>query len=150
MSKTDYRPMREADLDTVTALEAESFSRPWSRKDFEDTLIKPHYLYYVAEEEAQVVAVAGLIISFDEADLSNVAVRGTHRRQGIAAGLLKALMAAGRERGITAFTLEVRSRNLPAIRLYESLGFLREGIRKDFYTDPVDDALIYWLRTEQE
>jgi len=140
-----YRPLAEADLDAVTALEAASFSRPWSRDDFADTLIKPYYLYYVAEENGCVTATAGLIISIDEADISNVAVAQSRRRRGIAAGLLTALMEAGRKRGVSGFTLEVRSKNTAAIRLYEKLGFKQEGVRKHFYRDPDDDAMIYWM-----
>ncbi len=149
MSGIVYRPLTEEDLDAVTALEAANFSRPWSRADFEDALRKPHYLYYVAAEREKVIATAGLIISLDEADISNVAVADTYRRRGIAADLLTALMEAGRERGIQSYTLEVRSHNSAAIRLYEKLGFLQEGVRKNFYTAPADDALIYWLRGAQ-
>jgi ribosomal-protein-alanine N-acetyltransferase len=64
--------------------------------------------------------------------------------------MLKALIEKGLARGITSFTLEVRSSNEPAIRLYESLGFERAGIRKDFYTKPKEDAVIMWLNTIQQ
>ena len=145
---TEYRPMQESDLDTVAALEAAAFSRPWQKKDFADALKDPNYLYYVAEQDGQVIATAGLILSIDEADLTNVTTAEACRGRGIAKALLKALMQAAKERGIVAFTLEVRAGNAAAIALYEKLGFVCEGRRKNFYTAPVEDALIYWLREE--
>lgn len=141
-----YRPMQEADLEAAAALEAAAFSRPWQRKDFADALQSRNYLYYVAEEDGRLLAMAGLILTVDEADLTNVTTAEDCRGWGIAAGLLRALMEAARAGGIHAFTLEVRAGNAAAIRLYESLGFVREGIRKHFYTAPAEDAYIYWLR----
>ncbi len=145
---TGYRPMQESDLDTVTALEAAAFSRPWQKKDFADALKDPNYLYFVAEQDGQVIATAGLILSIDEADLTNVTTAEACRGRGIAKALLEALMQAAKEQGIVAFTLEVRAGNAAAIALYEKLGFVCEGRRKNFYTAPVEDALIYWLREE--
>ncbi len=140
--------MQESDLDTVTALEAAAFSRPWQKKDFADALKDPNYLYFVAEQDGQVIATAGLILSIDEADLTNVTTAEACRGRGIAKALLEALMQAAKEQGIVAFTLEVRAGNAAAIALYEKLGFVCEGRRKNFYTAPVEDALIYWLREE--
>jgi len=68
-----------------------------------------------------------------------------NRRKGIASQLLAALIAAARERGITALTLEVRSSNTAAIALYEKHGFTREGVRKKFYSHPIEDGIIMWL-----
>ncbi len=143
-----YRPMQEQDLDTVAALEAAAFSKPWQRKDFADALTSTNYLYYVAEQDGVVIANAGLILSIDEADLTNVTTAEACRGKGIAKGLLEQLMQAAKEQGIVAFTLEVRAGNAAAIALYEKLGFVCEGKRKNFYTAPVEDALIYWLREE--
>lgn len=140
--------MQESDLDTVAALEAAAFSRPWQKTDFADALKDPNYLYYVAEQDGQVIATAGLILSIDEADLTNVTTAEACRGRGIAKDLLEALMQAAKEQGIVAFTLEVRAGNAAAIALYEKLGFVCEGRRKNFYTAPVEDALIYWLREE--
>ena len=145
MSALCFRPMREEDLDAVTALEEAAFSRPWKREDFSSALEKEEYLYYVAEEE-RILGVAGLICTPPEADISNVSVAEEARRRGIAAGLLKALLSEGRKRGIRDFTLEVRASNAAAIALYEGLGFICEGRRKAFYSAPREDALIYWLR----
>lgn len=82
-----------------------------------------------------------------EGDISNVAVHEKYRKLNIATSLLETLMSFGRTHcDITAFTLEVRSKNAPAIRLYEKLGFITEGIRRNYYDKPKDDALIMWKR----
>ncbi len=147
MSGLCFRPMRAEDLDAVTALETAAFSRPWKREDFSAALQKEEYLYFVAEE-GRVLGVAGLIMTPPEADISNVSVAQEARRRGIAGGLLRALLSEGRRRGLKDFTLEVRASNSAAIALYEGLGFICEGVRKAFYSDPREDALIYWLRGE--
>ena len=84
-----------------------------------------------------------------EGDISNVAVYEKYRNNSIATQLLTKLLELGTEQyGILAFTLEVRSQNAAALRLYEKLGFLSEGIRPNFYERPKDDAVIMWKRNE--
>ena len=146
--ETEIRPMSENDLEASAELEAMCFSTPWSLQAFKDSLDKPDiYLFRVAYLGDELVAQAGLIMSFDEADVINVAVKPEYRKQGIASGLLNELMRAGSERGVNDYTLEVRAGNHGAIALYEKLGFKSEGIRKDFYREPVEDALIMWKRS---
>ena len=82
-----------------------------------------------------------------DADITNVMVREDHRRAGIAEEMLKELMERSKEIGARNFTLEVRASNLPAIRLYEKLGFKSEGVRPGFYEHPKEDAVIYWIRS---
>ena len=140
--------MSENDLEASAELEAMCFSTPWSLQAFKDSLDKPDiYLFRVAYLGDELVAQAGLIMSFDEADVVNVAVKPEYRKRGIASGLLNELMRAGSERGVKDYTLEVRAGNHGAIALYENLGFKTEGIRKDFYREPVEDALIMWKRS---
>ena len=146
MSELLIREMKEEDLRAVSELEAENFSHPWRYEDFKEAASKPHYLYRVAETDGEIAAVAGLIISFDDAELVNVSVKSDHRRRGIAVTLLTELFRAGRERGVKDFLLEVRSSNEAAIALYEKLGFVREGISPGFYRDPKEDALLYHLK----
>ena len=90
------------------------------------------------------IAYCGFLQSFDEADITNVAVREEYRAQGVGRAMLEALMEGGKERGISRFTLEVRVSNIPALHLYESLGFVSAGIRKNFYDLPKEDAVIMW------
>ena len=144
----EIRPMAEMDLEASAGLEAMCFSTPWSLQAFRESLDKPDiYLFHVAYMENELVAQAGLIMSFDEADVVNVAVKPEYRKQGIAYDLLTELMQAGNARGIKDYTLEVRAGNRAAAALYEKLGFKTEGIRKNFYREPVEDALIMWKRS---
>ena len=84
----------------------------------------------------------GVWLSFEEGEIMNVAVRREYRRKGVAGRLMKELLSRAEKRGAARFILEVREGNLPAIRLYESLGFLHAGRRRNFYSDPAEDALI--------
>lgn len=143
---TEFRRMQPEDLDQVAAIERQCFSEPWTRAGFETSLRSPDTLYLAALEEGQVVGYCGLLRSFEEADITNVAVREDHRNQGIAGKMLEELMEQGRRWGILRFTLEVRVSNRAAIRVYERLGFASVGVRRGFYTKPAEDALIMWTR----
>lgn len=150
MQKQTYliREMQSGDLEKVTELEAACFSMPWKYKDFEECLKNPYRVYLLAETDGQEV-IGGCMLTeiAGEGDISNVAVAERFRGQGIAAALLQRLLEYGRDTyGINAFTLEVRSKNIPAIRLYESAGFQSEGVRPNFYDKPKDDAIIMWKR----
>lgn len=142
------RKVQRDDLEQVTALEAACFSMPWKYKDFEEALINPHRVYLVAESDHQEI-IGGCMLTdiAGEGDISNVAVDARFRGQKIATALLQKLLAYGSaEYGIRAFTLEVRSQNTAAIRLYENAGFHSEGIRPNYYEKPKDDAIIMWKR----
>ena len=146
------REMRREDLEEVTALEAACFSLPWKYRDFEEVLINPDRCYLVAEADSVTADTPDRILGgcmlthiAGEGDISNVAVYERYRNNGIAASVLSALLRLGEERyGITAYTLEVRSRNIPARRLYEKNGFVSRGVRPGFYQKPEDDAVIMW------
>ena len=147
---SDYhiRRMCSDDLEKVTALEAACFSMPWKYKDFEEALLNPHRVYLVAEtDEKQIIGGCMLTEIAGEGEISNVAVQERFRGYKIAAALLQELLKCGKEEyNINAFTLEVRSRNTPAVRLYENAGFQSVGIRPNFYDKPKDDAIIMWKR----
>jgi ribosomal-protein-alanine N-acetyltransferase len=131
----------------VAELEKQNFSDGWSEASLREELDNPYALYLVALDDSDVViGAAGLIQSMDEADIMNVSIAKDARRQGIASKLLTALLDEGKKRGINAFTLEVRETNTSARALYEKFGFENAGTRKDFYTNPADNAVIYWLR----
>jgi ribosomal-protein-alanine N-acetyltransferase len=141
--------MTLADLEQVFAIEEESFSDPWSEEDFRSALLDEKNDYLVAEAKGQVAGYCGFWGVVGEGDIFNVAVKKEFRRQHIGEAMLKELLRRGMARGITSFTLEVRGSNEAAIRLYESLGFVKEGIRKEFYSKPKEDAVIMWLNTIQ-
>ena len=144
----DIQEMQKEDLEEVTALEASWFSMPWKYKDFEETLTNPNRVYLVAKTDAtdakeRILGGCMLTNVAGEGDISNVAVHEKYRNQKIATALMEALLKLGKERyGITAFTLEVRSQNMPARKLYEKLNFVSKGVRPNFYEKPKDDAII--------
>ncbi len=142
------RPLEGRDIRELVEMEAGIFSRPWSQQHFTELLTRPYCQYLVAETEAAVAGCAGLVNLCGEGEIDKVMVEESLRGRGIASALLGELIDRGRAQGITAFTLEVRAGNVPAIRLYEKFGFQSEGIRPRFYDKPVEDALIMWRREE--
>jgi len=146
MSKPVIRRMEEKDLPQVSAIEADTFSVPWSEKAFRDSIAMYHTIFLVAELEGEIAGYVGCYQSLEEAEITNVAVRKDLRKQGIARKLLQELIKIGTEQGAFAYTLEVRVSNAAAIRLYESLEFESVGIRKNFYEKPTEDAVIMWRR----
>ena len=148
MCKLNIRRMEEGDLDQVCAIEEETFSMPWSRKSFRDTISYYHTLFLVAELDGEIAGYCGCYQSLEEAEITNIAVRRQLRGHGIGRRLLMELMRLGKEQGAFAYTLEVRVSNQAAIHLYESLGFVSFGIRKNFYERPREDAMIMWRHWE--
>lgn len=144
------RKIQYEDIDAVSALENASFSMPWPRSAFEEIVEKEDADYFVALDEAKQI-VGGLvlfIIAGDEGDITNVAVKKEFQNRGIAQKLLRYALEEGRKNGVKEFTLEVRISNAPAIRAYEKVGFVSEGVRPKFYEKPVEDGLIMWLRED--
>ncbi|MDO5424750.1 MAG: ribosomal protein S18-alanine N-acetyltransferase [Eubacteriales bacterium] len=142
----ELRPMREEDLEQVEAIERAIFSCPWTLEGFRSSMQAAGNLYVTALWDGNVAGYCGLWRSFEEGDITNVAVGEDFRRRGIAENMLRFLMELAGKEGVTQFTLEVRKSNEAALRLYEKLGFCSEGIRKNFYEKPVEDAVIMWKR----
>lgn len=138
------RRMQAGDLDQAAALEAQNFSRPWSREALADALGKEYYQYFVAvdEESHRVLGMCGLIRTMEEGGITNVVVSKEVRNQGIAFRMLTELMQTAEQKGIREYTLEVRKSNASAIALYRKLGFEEEGIRPAFYDLPTEDAVL--------
>ena len=140
-------PLTKELVPEVAAIEAVCFSEPWSEQAYVEACEKENYLYLAAvDESGHAVGMCGLIIGPFEAEVMNVAVHPDYRGQGIAQKLMTALMEAGASRGVKEYTLEVRVSNVGAIHVYESHGFVGEGIRPGFYSKPTEDALIMWKR----
>ena len=144
--KIEVRPLQDTDIEELSCIEAASFSMPWSAEDFRGLLTRDYCLYVVAEVNGQIAGCAGLTDSFHEGNIDNVVTAPQYRNIGVGSLLLEELLRQGAERGITAYTLEVRVSNAPAIHLYEKFGFVSEGIRPRFYEKPVEDAMIMWRR----
>jgi ribosomal-protein-alanine N-acetyltransferase len=118
-------------------------------KDFYDSMRNENNRYLVAETDGVITGYCGYWGIAGEGCIYNIAVKKELRGQQIGYQLLKNLIEKGYNKGITAFTLEVRQSNIAAIRLYERLGFESTGIRKDFYTKPKEAAVIMWLNRIQ-
>lgn len=142
------RELEMGDIEAVSIMEAQSFSMPWSAKDFEQLVSDEKSLYLVAEADGLVVGCCGVTNVCGEGNINNVVVQEAYRGQGIAYAMMQELLVRGREMGCTEFTLEVRVSNAPAIHVYQKLGFVSEGIRPRFYEKPVEDAMIMWIREE--
>jgi [ribosomal protein S18]-alanine N-acetyltransferase len=140
----DIRRLDLGDLDAIDAIEQRAYPTPWSRAMFASELVKPTSICLGAFDGSELV---GYIVNSRYVDawhVMNVAVDPDHRRRGIATQLLQHLfeLTQGDER--RGYTLEVRISNDPAIRLYERLGFEPRGLRRGYYTDNREDALIMW------
>lgn len=140
------RPMQLQDVEQVAALEQQCFSQPWSLKAFQEILNTSYRILFVAIDDDIVIGECMLTEIAGEGEITNVAVNSVFRKKGIARQLMKATLAEGEKRNIAAYTLEVRAGNVAAIKLYESFGFVTEGVRRNFYSKPVEDALIMWKR----
>lgn len=139
------RRLEPGDLDAVEAIERASYPTPWSRSMFAAELRKPGSLAIGAYlEDDALVGYAFVSRYVDAWHVMNVAVAPAYRRRGIASALLERLFEATASDPRRGHTLEVRVSNAGAIALYEELGFVSRGIRRGYYTDNREDALIMW------
>ncbi len=143
------QPMTLEDVDGVYAVELESFSVPWTRASFVQELTENKLaLYFVAKDVTEagetVVGYAGMWHVVTEGHITNVAVKPEWRRQGVGDMLIEKCIAVAEEKEMIGITLEVRMGNESAMKLYAKHGFKPEGIRKNYYTDTKEDAVIMW------
>ena len=135
-------PMDRSHLSGVADLEKLCFTTPWNEAMLEEELYNDTASFIVAQgENGEVLGYAGLHVILDEGYIDNVAVRPEYRRQGIADQLLDVFCRFG-ESPLRFLTLEVRPSNTSAVALYEKHGFKEAGRRKNYYTDPTEDALL--------
>lgn len=138
--------MNDGHVPQVAQLEKLCFSDPWSENSVASELENPLSIWLVAEENGAVAGYVGSQTVLDETDMMNIAVHPDYRRKGIAAALIEALIDGLKQKGSRSLTLEVRASNKNARSLYEKLGFCQAGIRKNYYRNPREDAII--LRKE--
>ncbi len=149
MSAAPYElaPMVLAHLDEVSAIELQSYENPWTKSAFELELGKtPLGWSRVALTTEPRVRVAGYCIAwvvFEHIHIQNLAVHPEHRRRGLGRRLLLEALEEGRTRGATSALLEVRRSNEAAQNLYRDLGFLPAGTRREYYSKPREDALLF-------
>ncbi len=142
----EIRRMEESDLDEVAAIERASFPLPWSRNLFLRDLKENKIAFFLAvRDRGELVAYGGFWLLQEEINIVNVAVHPDHRKKGFGRLVLDALLKEGQKQGATIATLEVRESNKAARTLYERLGFIQIAIRKKYYSDNREDALVMWL-----
>ncbi|MDF2923130.1 MAG: alanine acetyltransferase [Paenibacillaceae bacterium] len=140
-----FRPMKVDDIDFICEIEQEAFPTPWTPGAFHNELTNNHFAHYlVMEVDNAIAGYAGMWIIMDEAHITNIAVRTGYRGRKLGERLLLELRSHAGKHGAKRMTLEVRVTNRVAQNLYEKLGFRSVGVRKGYYTDNNEDALIMW------
>lgn len=138
----DFRRSVPQDATGIAELEGEIFSDPWSYRDVQDLICTEGGMCFTALEDGKVIAyVIGRLIA-PEGEIYRVAVAPHKRKRGIGYRLLDYAVKTSKGHGLERLFLEVRSRNIPAIKLYTAYGFKEIGIRKNYYKDPQDDAIV--------
>ncbi len=143
MEDVRVRRMEGRDLARVMEIEQQSYSMPWTESTFRGLLRRTDADLYVAETRG--AAIAGYAVAWavlEQGELGNVAVAPEFRRRGVAHRLLDAVVDRSRERGVRELFLEVRVSNIHARQLYETYGFREVGRRRNYYMEPVEDALV--------
>ncbi|MDQ3757072.1 MAG: ribosomal protein S18-alanine N-acetyltransferase [Actinomycetota bacterium] len=138
-------PMRRRHLRTVLRIESQVYPRPWSLSLFVSELaLRSTRVYYVARVEGHVVGYCGVMLAGDDAHVTTLAVDPDWQRRGIATRLLLNAVRVATQRGAHHLTLEVRVSNDPAQALYRRFGFHPAGVRKGYYVETNEDALVMW------
>lgn len=145
MNEVRIRTMLPEDIDGVLQVEHDCFTVPWSRTAFEAEVNDNQLArYLVVETAGRLIGYAGMWMILDEAHVTNIAIIAEYRRQGLGERLLLELMDLAKQLGAGSMTLEVRPSNTAAQQLYRKLGFEKRGIRRQYYSDTREDALIMW------
>ena len=145
------RDMTAADVGAVMEIERASFSDPWTENMFLNDLAQEIAVYRVAVEDGRPVGYMGMYHVADEGHITNIAVLPVWRGRGVASALLQSFVELALSRRLVFLTLEVRQSNLGAQALYRRHGFCPAGVRKNYYRDPVEDAILMtWKLTEEE
>ena len=145
-----YRKMTPDDVEAVHAIELATFPTPWTLDSFHYEMRENQFAHYlVAEDDTGIVGFCGMWLVIDAAQITNVAVVERMRGQKIGEALMKEAMRVAREANMDVMSLEVRVTNEVAQNLYRKLGFQDGGIRKGYYTDNGEDALVMWVNLNE-
>lgn len=134
--------MEKSETAAVAALQRDNFAHPWSEQDYTEHLQDEDKIYLIALQDDAVVGSCVLWCSFETADLCNIVVDPSHRREGIAEALLERAFKECTGKGAEQILLEVRESNEAAIGLYIKIGFNKISLRKNYYRDPQEHAVI--------
>lgn len=138
---TEIRRMSKDDIPSVAEIERLCFDEPWSERSLE-LLLQEKNAGFVALVDGKVAAYGGIITVLDEGQITNIATHPDYRRRGLAKQIMGAIDAFSAKKEIVYLSLEVREQNEAARALYRSCGWSEAGIRKNFYSKPVDNAVI--------
>jgi [ribosomal protein S18]-alanine N-acetyltransferase len=144
ITAVELRPLHTTDLDAIEEIERASYPTPWSRSMFAGELSKPSGICLGAFQGEDMLGYLIVARYVDAWHVMNVAVDPNSRSRGVARALLERLFVLTDDDSERGYTLEVRVSNSVAIHLYESLGFVATGVRRGYYTDNREDALIMW------
>ncbi len=134
--------MTSAHIDGVCKIEEACFSHPWSRQSIESELNNDGSVFVAALEGERVIGYIGMSVVIDEGYIFNVAVDADFRKKGVGTALINELVTFGKKHNLCFITLEVRESNQPARSLYSKFGFIKVGERKDYYSDPAENAVL--------
>lgn len=137
-----FREMLVEDLDQVVDIEQNLFSVPWTKEGFLTYLMKKDTMFFVVEEKERILGYCSMMTVLDEGDILNVAVRSDRQKEGIGLFLVDSMLRMAEMEGIRLVHLEVRQGNGTARRLYQRLGFKEDGLRRDYYENPVENAVL--------
>ncbi len=144
----NIRRMTQNDIASLATLEVRCFTVPWSYAMLQDELENENALYLIAEKEGIIVGYAGAWRILDEGHITNIAVDPIRQREGIGRQLLAALLEGLAGSGVQKATLEVRKSNAAAVALYQAFDFRVAGVRRAYYSDNLEDALIMWVNID--
>ena len=142
MRSLEIRTMRSADLPQVMLIELSTFTMPWSESTFRGLLRRRDSDLFVADVKGEIAGYAVFWAVMDQGELGNVAVDESHRGKGIGSLLIQAVLDRAGDRGVHEVFLEVRKSNVRAQDLYKTFGFCEVGRRKNYYLEPLEDALV--------
>lgn len=139
---TEIRRISESDIETVASLEAEIFPDPWSAKSIKETYDQKHALILGAYQDENLIGYVIFYYILDEGEIARIAVSPSHRRQGVADEIFAGLLSFCTKNSVERILLDVRVSNEAAIAFYKKSGFAEDGIRKNFYDNPKEHALL--------
>ncbi|KZE65647.1 ribosomal-protein-alanine acetyltransferase [Fictibacillus phosphorivorans] len=141
-----FRLAKVSDIDDILGIEQASFTVPWSREAFYREIVENQFAYYlVIEDSFQPIGYCGIWLVMDEAHVTNIAILPSYRGRRLGEMLMREAIKLARTQGARTMTLEARVSNHVAQNLYKKLGFEAGGIRKNYYSDNGEDALVMWV-----
>lgn len=145
-TEISIRNMKVSDLPQVMSIDTQSFPAPWTQEIYEQELLKNDFAhYFVLVHEDEIIGYVGIWIVFDDAQITNIAVAPRYRGKGIGEKLFGFALTYAFQRGAQKLSLEVRPSNHVAKNMYKKFGLQEGGIRKNYYPDNGEDAIVMWV-----